>query len=161
VLCDLNGTDKGVTFSTVGSSKPAKHLSAPFRQTRFTSLSVVFMPTAESITNPLTVELVWHSADRSILAKEILNVPGAERLVIGGTGGTSQIVVDCPLKQFSPFIKDRLSYNDVPCVSISLNPIKSALEHKSAGTTPPILCSVVVRAQIEATSFDNPPANTS
>lgn len=118
---DLTGTESGTTSTTVVELSSIKSLIKYYRNARLVSVEAVLFATSNSVSTPVTIDLVWTTAD--VTATDILSTPGGVRFTLGGLNVTNGGELPCPLDYINPIIKAPLSFSDSPRLCVKFHKI--------------------------------------
>lgn len=109
---DITGAEKGTTSITVAEIAPVKSLTKFYRVAQLSDVEAVIFAGAPSVTTPVTIDLVWTTAD--ITSTDPITTPGGVRFTIGGLNVTNSGQLPCPLHLINPIIKSPVAFHDSP-----------------------------------------------
>nr|AGL11969.1 coat protein [Andean potato latent virus] len=109
---------------TLVSSPAINKLMLSYRHCQLVECSAELTPLAGAISNPLSVNLVWVSANSTGSPTDILNIYGGSSFVLGGPiTAPTPISVPLPFNSVNVVLKDSTIYTDTPkLLAYSPNP---------------------------------------
>nr|UVW93832.1 polyprotein [Purple passionfruit leaf deformation virus]UVW93833.1 polyprotein [Purple passionfruit leaf deformation virus] len=120
--------------------------TGPYRFVKLRSLEAVVYPSAASMTNPTTLDIVWCTTNSTTSFDSIMITYGGRKLSVGGPliSGHAHIIPG-DLNYMNPVLKDSTSYTDTP--KLLLRVYQSS--NPSSSKVPVFLGSVVIRGELE------------
>nr|QHA33701.1 viral helicase [Murindo virus] len=116
---DLTGTESKTASTTVVELAPIRQLTRFYRVAQLENVEAVIFAGSASVENPVTVDLVWTTAD--ITSAEPITTPGGIRFTIGGLNVTNSGILPCPLHLINPIIKAPVSFHDSPRLCVKFH----------------------------------------
>nr|AGL11965.1 coat protein [Andean potato latent virus] len=130
---------------TLVSSTTINKLMLSYRHCQLIECSAELTPFAGAVTNPLSVDLVWVSANSTGTPKDILNIYGGSSFVLGGPiTAPTPISVPLPFNSVNVVLKDSTIYTDTPKL-LAYSPLPA-----SPSKTP--TASIQIRGKIRLSS---------
>nr|WPD94566.1 coat protein [Grapevine Red Globe virus] len=151
VFYDLTNAETGLTSLDLSSKPPFLSLTSPYAYSVLQSLELTVFPKNPSYTSPMSFDALWHSVAVSITGSQILSTYGGTRVTFGGPITSSNpIVLPADFRSTSPVVKDTVSYNNTPKLTVAFqkNPDAPAV----SVTAPVIYGSIVIRGVVRRSS---------
>lgn len=119
---DLDGTESKTTSKTVADIDTVKAITQLYRDATLSSLEAVIYPSAAAIKDPVTVDLLWTSANVTFgEGDSVIKSPTSVRFTVGGLAITQQGVLPCDLSFVNPIIKSPVPYTNHPVLHASFH----------------------------------------
>nr|UTM04030.1 coat protein [Grapevine Red Globe virus] len=151
VFYDLTNAETGFTSLEISSKAPFLSLTSSYAYATLQSLEMTVFPKNASYTYPMSFDALWHSAAVTITGSQILSTYGGTRVTFGGPITSSNpIVLPADLRSTNPVVKDTVSYNNTPKLTVAFhkNPEAPAV----SVTAPVIYGSIVIRGVVRCSS---------
>lgn len=137
----ITGNEQGIASILITELHPIKALLPPFCNARLTKLEVVIFASARSVTEPVTVDLVWTPAHYVAGGDRFLDHAGATTFTVGGLDITNGGSLPAPLQYLNPVIKSAIPYVDTPRLNIKYHQMNKEINKGR-------IASVVIRGEV-------------
>jgi len=148
-VVDLKGIEHKSHSVPVQSLTAVRDKIKLYRDAVLTSCEAVVYPSAPSLKIPVTVDLVFTTADITVTGVDVLATPSSTRITVGGLSILRNGVLPADLKYINPIIKSPIPYTNHPRLNLLYHANPDATP---AGESGSVKASIFIRGTIRVSN---------